>query len=268
MKNLLTLLFFFSITINSFSQGLSLPYYTGFDSPAERAGWQQFRKGFLSSYDWSNIGSLYHDYNVGANPTDTVIDWFVSPPLNLNSAGLVSMKVQTDGFSPPTSDNCEVYFGTGNPDPSIGNFVLIGNISYMQPQFQWIDTSFNISTLSDSGYLAFKYKTIYAAWRTYKIDSIIVSQSVGIDEKNNKNNFIASLSPNPFTSFSTIKFNSYLNDVDITIFNLQGQKAKAISNFSGSQFKLERDNLKNGIYFIQFSRENDIIKTEKIIISE
>ncbi len=268
MKNLITLLFFFSLTINSFSQGLSLPYYTGFDSPAERVGWQQFRKGVLSSYDWSNIGSLYHDYNVGANPTDTVIDWFVSPSLNLSSAGIVSMKVQTSGFSQPTPDNCEVYFGTGNPDPAIGNFVLIGNLSYMQPQFQWIDTSFNLSTISDSGYLAFKYKTIYAAWMTYNIDSITVSQSVGIDEKNNKNNFIASISPNPFTSFTTIKFNSYLKDVDITIFNLQGQKAKTISNFSGIQFKLERENLKSGIYFIQISRENDIIETDKIIISE
>ncbi len=268
MKNLLTLLFFFSITNNSFSQGLSLPYYTGFDSPAERAGWQQFRKGVLSSYDWSNIGSLYHDYNVGANPTDTVIDWFVSPPLNLSSAGLVSMKVQTSGFSQPTPDNCEVYFGTGNPDPAIGNFVLIGNLSYMQPQFQWIDTSFNISTISDSGYLAFKYKTIYAAWRIYTIDSITVSQSVGIDEKNNKNNFIAFISPNPFNNFTIIKFNSDFNNVDLAIYNLSGQKVKSIDNFNGRQIKLEKENLKKGIYFIKLSRRNKIIETDKIIISE
>lgn len=268
MKILHTLLFFFTLTINSFSQGLPLPYYSGFDSPVERAGWQQFRKGVLSLYDWGNVGSLYHDYNVGASLNDTVIDWFVSPPLNLISAGMVSMKVQTSGFSQPTSDNCEVYFGTGNPDPAIGNFVLIGNLSFMQPQFQWIDTSFNISTLSDSGYLAFKYKTIYAAWMTYNIDSITISQSVGIDEKNKKKNFIASFSPNPFSTFATIKFNSYLVDVDITVFNLHGQKVKIFNNFNGSQLKLGRENLKNGIYFIQLSKKNVVIETEKVIISD
>ena len=143
-----------------FSQGLSLPYYTGFDSPAENAGWKEYRTGFLSSYSWGTNGSLSHDYNVGGNSTDTVIDWFVSPPLNFTSPGTITMKVMTGGFSTPFPDNCEIWFGTNNSNPSTGNFVLIANLSYMQPQYQWLDTTVSIPFVSDSGYIALNIKLL------------------------------------------------------------------------------------------------------------
>ena len=182
MKTIITF-FFICITLNTlFSQGISLPYFTGFDTPAEQAGWQQFRTGFLSNFDWNNNGSISHDYNVGGNPSDTVVDWYVSPPLNFTSTGILTMKIKTGGFSMPTPDNCEVYFGTNYPNPSIGNFVLIANLSYMQPQYQWLDTIVNVPYTSDSGYIAFKYKTIGLAWTNYSIDSITVSTVVGFDD--------------------------------------------------------------------------------------
>ena len=117
MKNATLLLTLIGlININSvLAQSESLPYTTGFDSGAEQMGWQQFRTGFLSTYDWGYGGGAFsaptclsHDYNVGGNPDDTVVDWFVSPPINFSSPGLVAIKLYTAGFSTPFPDNCEI----------------------------------------------------------------------------------------------------------------------------------------------------------------
>ena len=107
-KKLLPLLCIQFILITSVkSSGLTLPYATGFDSPAEKAGWNIYRTGVLSQYSWGYSGGGFsgqcvsHDYNVGGASTDTVVDWFVSPAMNFSSTGTVALKVNTSGFSTP-----------------------------------------------------------------------------------------------------------------------------------------------------------------------
>ena len=267
MKTTLTY-FFLVFAINAlYSQSISLPYYTGFDSPTEQAGWQQFRTGFLSSYDWSNNGSISHDYNVGGNFTDTVIDWYVSPSLKFTSSGIITMKVLTEGFSTPTSDNCVVWFGTNDPDPSSGNFVLIGNLSFMQPHGQWIDTTINVPFVSDSGYVAFKYKTIGAAWMTYSIDSITVSSTkVGIDETKFFNETIESVFPNPLISEATIYFDSEIKDGQLHLYNMHGQRVKSVSNITANKYQLYRGDLAAGVYVMILSINNTILLKKKLLV--
>jgi hypothetical protein len=253
-----------SITLNA---QITLPYYTGFDTPAEKAGWQEFRTGFLSSYSWNSNGALHHDYNVGGNSGDIVVDWYVSPPLNFSSPGKLSMKVMTGGFSTPFSDNCEVWYGTNNPNPSTGNFVLIANLSYMQPQYQWIDTTINISIASDSGFIAFKYKTIGAAWMTYTIDSITARLNpASIKETNSSEKTRVKISPMPFNYQATVYFSSCIRNGELSIYNIFGQKIKTIKNISGQEYKLLRNNLPKGLYFIQLIQDNKIITTNKFEI--
>ncbi|MBW8051955.1 MAG: hypothetical protein FVQ77_16770, partial [Cytophagales bacterium] len=94
MKSLGLLLIITLFILRAEAQSLQLPYYTGFDSVSEQAGWQEFRLGILSSSHWiytaglfvSSPKSLFHYYNNPGNPTDTVEDWFVSPPLNFNTS--------------------------------------------------------------------------------------------------------------------------------------------------------------------------------------
>lgn len=269
MKTLLTFLLQCLTASIVFSQGLSLPYYTGFDSPSEKAGWQQFRTGFLSLYSWgTNSGILFHDYNVGGNSTDTVIDWFVSPPLNFTSPGTITMKVRTGGFSTPFPDNCEIWFGTGNPNPATGNFVLIANLSYMQPKYQWLDTSVNVSFVSDSGYIAFKYKTIGAFWMDYGIDSIWVSSPVGINEKENFNKIGVNIFPNPFSLQTTLQADKIFKGATLIVYNSFVQQIKQIKNISGQTITLHRDNLPSGLYFIRLTQNNNVILTEKLVITD
>ena len=250
-----------------FGQGLSLPYYTGFDTPAEKAGWQQYRTGFLSNFAWNTNGAISHDYNVGGNSTDTVIDWFVSPPLNFTSPGKVSMKVLTSGFSVPTVDNCEVWYGTKDQDPSTGNFTLIANLSYMLPQGKWLDTMVNIPFASDSGYIAFKYKTIGAAWATYSIDSITASTVVGIKKVNEPTPLAIKTIPNPFKSTSTLLFSSEIRNAQIEIYDIYGRKLRTVNGVSGSRYYLVRGNLPVGVYIIHLNQDGNNRAATKIVVS-
>ena len=123
------------------AQVQQLPYETGFDTPQEKAGWQSYQTGNSSTTSWGyqNVGAftaptcVYHDYNVGASGTDTLIDWFVSPPINLSQLAKITLFIQNAGFSQPFPDSIEVLFSSDVPDPETGNYVLIGNLSYMQP---------------------------------------------------------------------------------------------------------------------------------------
>ncbi len=75
-----------------------------------------------------------------------------------------------------------------------------------------------------------------------------------------------SIFPNPFSSFTTIQFDSPLINGELNVFNVQGQLVKTIRNISGNQIQLFRDDLKNGIYFIRVIQNNTLIVTNKIII--
>lgn len=72
--------------------------------------------------------------------------------------------------------------------------------------------------------------------------------------------------PNPFSQYSTIKFDKEIENVELNIYNLCGQKVKSVIINSAKEIKLYRDDLKEGIYFIKISTCNNILATEKLII--
>lgn len=107
---LLTLLLQCLIVSVAFSQSLSLPYYTGFDSISEQAGWQEFRLGVLSLTKWSYStnfcsapNSLFHGYNVSGSATDTVEDWFVRPPLKISTPAKLTLNIFPNPFKTTTT---------------------------------------------------------------------------------------------------------------------------------------------------------------------
>ncbi len=263
---LFSLLAALTLYINAHGQSIELPYYTGFDSPAERAGWQQFRKGFESSFDWGDNGSLSHDYNVGGDLTDTVIDWYVSPPLKFISEGQVSMKALSWGFSyDPFDDGCEVYAGTSNPDPDIGDFVLIGNLSYLDPDNMFIDTLFDIPLIHDSVYIAFKYKTIGAHWRIYNIDSITVeADSVSSTISQWVTATDIQLYPNPADESLFIKLK---NESDkqylFSIYNSAGRRIVQPQPLIADVATLTTSDWPEGVYVFQLDTAEGIRQTSR-----
>jgi N-acetylneuraminic acid mutarotase len=86
---------------------------------------------------------------------------------------------------------------------------------------------------------------------------------LNVENNDLKSSFL--IYPNPFTSKTTIKFNTEQNDVTIKIRDILGKEIKSI-NFTGRQLLIEKENINAGIYFIHTIDENKKTTTKKIII--
>jgi hypothetical protein len=76
------------------------------------------------------------------------------------------------------------------------------------------------------------------------------------------------ISQNPFSNETTLTFKTVLNKVNLIIYNSAGQVVKQIKNISGQSYILNRENLETGIYFLRVSENNDVVATEKFIITD
>ncbi len=244
---------------------IALPYYTGFDSPAENLGWQEYRTGFQSLSHWTNTSMLAHDYNVGGSMNDTVIDWYVSPPLNFSWYGQMSFKIRVGGFSPATVDNLEIWIGTNNQNPALGSFSKLANLSLMQPNNIWLDTVIDINQISDSTYIAFKYKTIGSAWWTPNIDSLrFWSLSTKINSITNT--APVSIYPNPSKSLINIKTSDATQIFLLNIYDNLGRLCWS-KNIQGTAQLAT--NLSSGLYFCTLqNKSTGQVFTQKLIIEK
>lgn len=92
--------------------------------------------------------------------------------------------------------------------------------------------------------------------------------STGIDDHLQTTNTIANIFPNPSNTNTTIQFNSIIKNGELGIYNSKGQKVRTINGISGPDYKLHRENLPSGLYFISLSENNRLLATEKIIIAD
>lgn len=88
--------------------------------------------------------------------------------------------------------------------------------------------------------------------------------SVGlISYKNNIPHFVF---PNPFKSYTTFHFSSFINNVELNIYNIYGQCIKTIKNISGDKIKIEREDLCTGLYFYELIQNSKQIATGKLMV--
>jgi hypothetical protein len=270
-----TFLVFFSNLV--ISQTRSLPYSTGFDTEEERLGWRQVRTGDSNGFRWNISGyrytsppySLEHDYNVGGEPTDTIIDWYISPPLDFSKKGKISLKIYYYGPSTPIEDNFEIWFGTNYQDPAIGDFYKVETLSFIKPDNEWIDTTINIPFVTSKGYVAFRYKTIGLRWCVYTIDDVLITEDTTSHSGTIENlDSSVKVFPNPFSNTTTFEINSdqFLStSTRILIFNALGEKVHE-QNVRDKRTTLERDKLTDGIYLYHVVNEGIIKSTGKLLI--
>lgn len=74
--------------------------------------------------------------------------------------------------------------------------------------------------------------------------------------------------PNPFSFSTTLKTNDNFKNAILTVYNSFGQQVKQIKNISGQTFTLYRDNFPSGLYYIRLIRDNKLIMTDKLIITD
>jgi hypothetical protein len=271
MKHSIFIALFTIYSFNGATQTLPLPYASGFDNAAEQAGWQQYRLGNdADASSWTIAGggfsapnALSHGYNVGGDNGDTVVDWFVSPELDFSTQAIISLKVKTNGFSTPTPEKCQVWFATQSPDPSSSNFVLIGTLSFMSPQFEWLDTTLKIPFTSSSGYIAFSYTTVGAEWMAYAIDNVIVEMDpeAMIDEEG-LNTVGWNVYPNPSTSEVSILGPEFEEIKSLTIYDALGRQ-QIIERIDKQRINVSK--LNAGQYWLMITTNSGTIGKELII---
>ena len=91
--------------------------------------------------------------------------------------------------------------------------------------------------------------------------------AIEINEIANHNTEIK-IFPNPFSTLTTLQSENTFKDATLTVCNLYGQEVKSLKNLSGQTIILNRDNLPQGLYFIQLTENNKTISVEKLVITD
>jgi hypothetical protein len=94
--------------------------------------------------------------------------------------------------------------------------------------------------------------------------SIVVIPCLGIDDYNGAG--LINSYPNPFSVQTLIHSTDILDNATLSVTNCFGQIVKQLNNLSGQTIILDRDNLPNGVYFLQLHQNNKLIQSGKIIM--
>lgn len=159
--------------------------------------------------------------------------------LKYDSLGNLIWAKSTDGGIKP-----EVNFVNAD---IFGNIFITGNYNY-----QW--AIIGNDTLNNFSFPGFKEDVFIA-----KLDNL-----TGLFDLNQEEAF--TIAPNPFSSQTTISFiNEQIKD-RIRIFDVHGKVIKEIY-FKGKQLIISRDEMKDGIYFVEATDKNNYITVKKIIVN-
>lgn len=222
-----------------------LPYSTGFDNSAQQAGWVEFRKGTLSNYSWdisagqsvSAPYALWHDYPVGGNATDTVQDWFVSPPFDLSQGGSVSLSVQVYSIigSTTPADQLKVFLLTGSNDPAVATSIteladLTGLVASTD-DFNSVGP-FNIPPVNGNAHIAFFYRATNN-WFTIRVDDVSVTSEPFAVEEHTTGSDPLELFPNPTTGLLNVRTNAQEMNAAVHITDAEGKTDKVMRSQQG-----------------------------------
>ncbi len=105
------------------------------------------------------------------------------------------------------------------------------------------------------------------------VDTIMGSQvsncftPLSLDETATKESLRAF--PNPFSNETSIQIPNHLKNVNLTVYNSLGQTVRQIRNVSDQRILFNRDDLPQGVYFIQLNMQDDaVILREELIITD
>ncbi|MBK9716660.1 MAG: T9SS type A sorting domain-containing protein [Saprospiraceae bacterium] len=108
------------------------------------------------------------------------------------------------------------------------------------------------------------YPTHIAVVRYNNTNSVSINETAGYS----KEMFVF---PNPFSTYATLQTSNILKNPRLTFYNLYGQSVKQITSLTikfGNTISFNRDNLPTGTYFIQLIDDNQIISTNKLVITD
>lgn len=127
----------------------------------------------------------------------------------------------------------------------------------------------SVNIIVDSGKAQWKtLKQAYTLWETvynaqmFQWECGNISNS--IFENYKKDNF--AVFPNPFTLQTNINSDHILHNATLTLTNSNGQILEKIKNINGQTIILSRNQLENGLYFINIEENNNLLFHNKIVL--
>ncbi|MGZ6520326.1 MAG: T9SS type A sorting domain-containing protein [Bacteroidia bacterium] len=217
----------------------------------------------------SPLGGIYNGIGVS---NDSIFD-----PGSLNGSYLLSYTVSDSNACSATA-TATVYVdsvGVSFPNPVLTvcdnapAFLLTGGNPlggiYSGPGVV-DDTVFNPAVTGVGTY--YIYYTVSDSNSCFGIDSagFVVDNCAGITTNYLNNNL--SVYPNPFTNEATITVGAdvQLKNAKIYLYDILGKEVFHAEGIHDHEFKIERKNLENGIYFYRFVNDETIISSGKIVI--
>jgi uncharacterized delta-60 repeat protein len=134
--------------------------------------------------------------------------------------------------------------------------------------YQWLDCNNNNTAIAGETNQSFiagangSYAVIITNNGCTDTSACVNITSTGM---NHNDQLEISISPNPFTHQTIIKFGEEKNNLIIELFNVIGEKVKS-NSFNGKEYILNRGELNAGVYFMHIKQQGKSIHIGKIII--
>ncbi len=77
-----------------------------------------------------------------------------------------------------------------------------------------------------------------------------------------------SISPNPFSSQTSLQSDNFLQNATLTLYNSFGQEVKQIAIINSQSTIINRENLPSGLYFIRLTEDGKILAADKLVITD
>ena len=135
--------------------------------------------------------------------------------------------------------------------------------------YQWLDCSTGNTTIAGATNQTFSptingsYSVLVTQNGCSDTSSCYSFNNLNVEDRTSTNSF--TISPNPFSSETTITFVEMQKNIVIKIMDMLGKEIKTI-NFTGKQLTIEKEELLPGIYFVKIISESKNSPNKKIII--
>ncbi len=201
------------------------------------------------------------------------------------SGGATSTGVNTATVS-PTSDTTYIVIGTNScgTDTATAFVTVLNNldntVSSVGPLLTANQTGVSYQWLNcETGYLPItgatnqsytittngQYAVVVSLGNCIDTSTCIPYYSVSVNSTINNHQSTITISPNPFTSATTIIFTESQKNTIIKITDVVGKKIKTI-NFTGNKCIIEKGEMKAGVYFVEIIDEENSRVNRKMII--
>ena len=101
----------------------------------------------------------------------------------------------------------------------------------------------------------------------YKKNGVECGNFVSGIEKLNQMNVEISISPNPSSDYTLMRFQKSMNHATLSIYSMDGTLLRRISDIQGMEYILENEGLKPGVYIIRISNNGEM-GSQKLFIAQ